>query len=47
MKLCLLHYGKATDENENRVLERLFGPKREEVTRDCRNVFSGEPATSR
>jgi hypothetical protein len=27
---------------ENRVLRRIFGPERDEVTGECRNVYSGE-----
>jgi hypothetical protein len=25
---------------ENRVLRRIFGPKRDEVTRECRKLFN-------
>jgi len=27
---------------ENRVLRRIFGPKRDEVTRECRKLHNGE-----
>jgi hypothetical protein len=27
---------------ENRVLRRIFGPKRDEVTGDCRKLHNGE-----
>jgi len=27
---------------ENRVLRRIFGPKRDEVTRECRKLYNEE-----
>jgi len=27
---------------ENRVLRRVFGPKRDEVTGECRKLYNGE-----
>ena len=28
---------------ENRVLRRIFGSRRDEVTRECRNLYNEEP----
>ena len=27
---------------ENRVLRRMFGPRKVEVTGDCKNIYNGE-----
>jgi hypothetical protein len=43
VKLGLSRYDKIIDKVfENRVLRRIFGPKRDEVLGDCRKLHSEE-----